>query len=499
VRFLRLLLLPCIAFVALAPAAHAQMHVAVRVSPVADFAHQLDCVAEVIHNCGLDDYRELWRARFLRDRADSAALREWRVLRARYDVAVQVDSAEVDRIGRQHRWVSLAERWRVAGLQARSFDDYSERLALVLLPQDRARVDAVVARLRPRFMAWWDAESRDRLTRGRDSLELLLAGTELRAMLDRVRRFYGATGPGSDTVTLTLVSRAGLGSRNTNAEVVEGWAVQEMLPDASPAREVGVTLHEVAHLLLSLAPDAEREAIAAELGRGGMAGRATRSLLDEGLATAFGNGMVERALRPADRWTAYAERPLSFYNDSIIDAAGKALLPTLDSLLLAGARLRDPRTLVALRRTLESAMGQRLLSPRALLHDVWGFVDNGVADPFEVGRQVRRALRPGVYSMSVDSAGGAPTASFRHDPWLGALVVARAESLDRIAARGAFRASEVAAIRRAAANGPVLYGARRANGARTWVIVARSDAEARPLVERLAALARDADGVAAAR
>jgi hypothetical protein len=281
--------------------------------------------------------------------------------------------------------------------------------------------------------------------------------------------------------------------------VVEGWAVQEMLPDASPAREAGVTLHEVAHLLLSLAPDAEREAIAAELGRGGMAGRATRSLLDEGLATAFGNGMVERALRPADRWTAYAERPLSFYNDSIIDAAGKALLPTLDSLLLAGARLRDPRTLVALRRTLESAMGQRLLSPRALLHDVWGFVDNGVADPFEVGRQVRRALRPGVYSMSVDSAGGAPTASFRHDPWLGALVVARAESLDRIAARGAFRASEVAAIRRAAANGPVLYGARRANGARTWVIVARSAAEARPLVERLAALARDADGVAAAR
>jgi hypothetical protein len=40
----------------------------------------------------------------------------------------------------------------------------------------------------------------------------------------------------------------------------------------------------------------------------------------------------------------------------------------------------------------------------------------------------------------------------------------------------------------------VLYGARRANGARTWVVVARSSAEAKPLVERLAALPRDRDG-----
>jgi hypothetical protein len=41
----------------------------------------------------------------------------------------------------------------------------------------------------------------------------------------------------------------------------------------------------------------------------------------------------------------------------------------------------------------------------------------------------------------------------------------------------------------------VLYGARRANGARTWVVVARSSAEAAPLIERLGALDRDMDGV----
>ena len=140
-------------------------------------------------------------------------------------------------------------------------------------------------------------------------------------------------------------------------------------------------------------------------------------------------------------------------------------------------------------------MGPRLTSPRALLHDVWGFVDGDVADAFDVARRFQRAFRPGVFSMSVDSAGGAPTSAFRHDPWIGAIVVAPAPSLPTLAARGAFRASDVALITRAADRGPVLYGARRANGARTWVIVARSAAEAGPLVERLAGLERDGDGV----
>ena len=140
-------------------------------------------------------------------------------------------------------------------------------------------------------------------------------------------------------------------------------------------------------------------------------------------------------------------------------------------------------------------MGPRLLSPRALLHDVWGFVDGGVAEQFEVTRALQRGLRAGNFSLSVDSTGGMPTEPLARDPWIGAVVVAPAAALAQLAGRGAFRAAEVAAIRRAAAAGPVLYGARRANGARTWLIVARSSAEAIPLVERLAALERDADGV----
>ncbi|MDF1504078.1 hypothetical protein [Roseisolibacter sp. H3M3-2] len=475
--------------------AGAQLHVAVRVSPVADLAHQLDCVTGVVGQCATDDYRALWRQRFLRDAADSAAARAWGALRARYqNASTQVDTGGADGVGRQYRWITLGDRWRLAGLQARSWDDYGERLALVLLPQDRARAAAALAHFRPRFDAWWEAEARGPLTRGRDTLAVLLATPELRALLDGARHFYGATGPGSDTVSLTLVARAGLAGRGTSAEVVEGWAVQELLPDASPAREVGVTLHEVAHLLLALAPDDAKAAVAAELARHGLEGRAARSLLDEGLATAFGNGLVERAVRPAARWAAYAAQPRSFYNDDAIDVAGKALMPVLDSLLRAGATLRDPAALAAVRVALRDAMGDGLTRPYALLHDVWGFVDERVAEPFAVTRRLQGALRAGNFSLSVDSAGAMPTAPLARDPWVGAVVIAPASSLPPLAARGAFRPAEVAAIRRAAAAGPVLYGARRANGARTWVVVASSATEAMPLIDRLVALPRDLDG-----
>jgi hypothetical protein len=493
-RLFRFLLALCV----LAPAAGAQLHVAVRVSPVADLAHQLDCVAEVIRACGTADYQQLWRERFLRDAADSAALATWRTLRERYAVDVEVETGAGDAVGRESRRVSLAGRWRLAGVQARSFEDYRERLALVLLPHDRDRVVEALEQFRPRFVTWWNADARDRLLRGRDSLAVLLAGAELRPLLGAIRHFYGATGPTSDTLALTLVARPGLAGRGTSAEVVEGWAVQELLPDASPATEVGVTLHEVAHLLLAMAPDSTRRAVATELARGGVPGRAVRSLLDEGLATAFGNGLVERVVRPTARWAAYVERPRSFYNDPIVDASGKALMPVLDSLLRAGANLRDPATLAALQRTLAMAMGARLVSPRALLHDVWAFVDDGVGDALAVPRALTQALRPGNYSVSVDSTGGMPTTALGRDPWIGAVVVAPASALPRLAARGAFGAAELPAIRRAAAAGPVLYGARRTNGARTWLVVARSAAEARPLLDRLAALEHDADGVVAA-
>lgn len=489
------LLLAIGALCAAAPVARAQLHVAVRVSPVADLAHQLDCITATIHQCGTADYRALWRERFLRSAADTAAAREWITLRRRYAVDHRIDTASADAVGRQYRRISLAERWRLAGLQARSWADYDERLALLLLPQDRARVAAVVAHFRPRFTAWWEAESRGRLTRGRDSVATLLDGPELRALLAGARRFYGATGPGSDTVTLTLVSRPGLVPGGTSAEVVEGWAVQELTPTASAAREAGVTLHEVAHLMLSLASDTTRAAVAAGLARAGVEGRAVRSLLDEGLATAFGNGLVERTVRPVATWAAYVQRPRSFYDDDVIDAAGKALMPVLDSLLRAGATLREPATVDAIRRAVVTAMGPRLLGPRALLHDVWGFIDDDVAEPFEVSRALQRGLRAGNFSLGVDSTGGMPRETLQRDPLVGAVVVAPASALARLAERGAFRASEVAAMRRAAAAGPVLYGARRANGARTWVIVARTSAEAIPLVERMVALERDADGV----
>lgn len=493
-RSLRFHFLTLLASCAVAAPARAQLHVAVRVSPVADLAHQLDCVTFTIDACGAADYRQLWRERFVRDAADSAALNGWRALRARYETEAEVDTSSRDLVGRHQRAVSLAEKWRVAGLQARTFDDYQERLALVLLPQDRARVGEVLARFRPRFVEWWNADARDRLGRGRDSLDVLLAGAELRGLLDRARRFYGATGPGSDTVTLTLVARPGLTGRGTSAEVVDGWAVQEVLPLASPAREVPVTLHEVAHLMLSLAPDSAREAMAAKFARGGVAGRAARSLIDEGLATAFGNGLVERAMRPPARFASFVRVPLSMYNDSIIDMAGKALYPTLDSLLAAGATLADVRTVDALRDALAAGLGPRLTSPRALLHDVWGFIDDRVTDPRAVANAMRHSLRPGHFSVRFDSAGGLSADHLARDPWIGGLVVAHPASIARVAARGAFRTSEVAAIRRAAAAGPTLYGARRANGARTWVIVARTSAEAKALVEKLAALDRDADG-----
>ena len=95
------LLLALVALCVAAPAARAQLHVVVRVSPVADFAHQLDCVTGIVHICGTADYRALWRERFLRDAADTTAAKAWGRMRARYAVDYPIDTSSTDAVGHE--------------------------------------------------------------------------------------------------------------------------------------------------------------------------------------------------------------------------------------------------------------------------------------------------------------------------------------------------------------------------------------------------------------
>lgn len=498
------------ALLGVARPAAGQPRVVVRTSPVADLVHQLDCVSGAILDCGAADYHELWRGRLLRDRADSAALAAWRGVRQRVQSRGGLALPGRDAVGAASAVPTPDQRWRAAALGATDFVDYRARLGALLAADERRRADRALEHFRLRFLVWWDLAARDRLAATRDSLTALLDGPALRPLLDAAWRFYDAdTGAharshaGADSlaaapgapITVTLVARPGVRRRRTSAEMIGAVGRQEVMLDAVPSREVGVTLHEAAHALLARMPEPARRAVALQLGRAGLEGRAVRSLLDEGLATAFGNGLVLRRVRPPAWWAAYLARRQSFYDDPIIDAAGRALVAPLDSLLAAGATLADPRTVTALHAALAAALGPRLTSPRALLHDLWGVVDARVADAATVPRALQAALLPGNYVFTVAPVEQARLTPVERDPLLGVVLVAPAVALDALAARGLVPARDLPALRQAARRGPVLWGARRAGGGRSWLVVARSAAEARPLLERLAALDRDAEGL----
>jgi hypothetical protein len=65
------------------------------------------------------------------------------------------------------------------------------------------------------------------------------------------------------------------------------------------------------------------------------------AILDEVLATAFGNGLVARAVDKAD-YERRLGHPNGFYNDMFIDAVAKALLPALEKRLAAHGTVFDP-------------------------------------------------------------------------------------------------------------------------------------------------------------
>jgi hypothetical protein len=101
-------------------------------------------------------------------------------------------------------------------------------------------------------------------------------------------------------------------------------------------------------------------------------------LINEGIATALGNGRVQRLLMDEQAFEAYAAREGSFYADPFIDGAGKALLPLVDEMIAAGRSIRDdgfaPRYIAAL----TQRFGKALNAPAAHLNEVVVLIDPGI-------------------------------------------------------------------------------------------------------------------------
>lgn len=365
----------------------------IRYAPIANFAYQLDCVSGVLRHCvGRADYAKLWFDALGVDANLSPDVVRWRELRAEHRRMTQ-PSASLVVPGWPYATIDPDSRVLAAGLGSRDMEDYQSRLALLMHDTISAEASEIVERLYRPFIHWWQAEQDAPGAGAAKVIASRILMPDVQQELASVRAIYGNPRGAERTAVVHLMFRPGivdgdsLGGQNSGLE-----SFAEFFPKEDGDQRVPVIVHEYAHFVYGSTPVPQagrlRESI---IKSGGDVGGPAWGLLNEALATALGNGRMQRRLMSSDRFSDFVEEPRSFYADEFVDRAGKALLPLVDQMAIDGSSIHDDDFANRFVESLRREFGSELNSPAMHLGDVVVTIDSslsadGMLDAF--GRQI---------------------------------------------------------------------------------------------------------------
>jgi hypothetical protein len=486
-------LLAALALAAAPAAAQPGPNLVVHYTPLANLTYQLDCVSGVRIHCSQQNLSALWEREFLRTARDSARLADWARIRGRYEAevspAADKGAAELPLAGR-YEGVYLAERMRIAGFQATSAADYGERIQLLALADDAARLRTLVDYFLPRFDEWWQREAAAAGAPFATRVGELLRDPRIAGCIAEFARFYGVEFARGETIDFTLLYRPSLVDENTSGQQIGARSLVEFVAGEQPEERMDVVIHELCHYLFSRLPRERLAALEAGFVARAAAGHASApaayNLLDESLATTFGNGLVIRAFLTPAAYNSMLAQQGSLYANPLIDGAAKATLPWIEPWLAEGRAIDDPAFVPRYVAALDSAFGARLQTPGAYLNHMVG-----VLDVFDASLQpvVRRVFRPSSsYTGEAACCDTAALSDYRSKPGLNALIVLLPEHLAALADLGVISPARMDSIQtRVRADGGAVYAFRRSPTAFTYVVAAPASDRAETLLRQLAA------------
>lgn len=454
-----------------------------RVSRMTNLLYALDCLSD-LHVCSRSAFAASWQAaEWTAD--DDSALVAWKLFHhprgSLGDRAAQVDPP----LPLPYHPRSVANAVLVAGYGARDLDDYAARLAPMVSAAEAAQAREIVARFESRASDRWQA-TRAGLVAALDEYTALAARPDVRVLTASIARLYRVPASGLRQ-TFELVARPRHAS-DSNARQLGDLAVVEITIGEDVTHKFAVVSHEMFHAWLGASPIDDQLALVKRFASSSDPIAAPAyGMLDETLATALGNGLVARAVAPAEYgWRARTPRGL--YNDRLIDAIAKALLPALEARLAAGASVFDDDFAPEYLRAVHTAFPDGL-PPIAHLRPMACAMDPSLHDAARYLQQVSRAG----HVEATDGAREAAELFRRRRAWGKAILWARG---NLAALAPLVDPATMTALRRQAKIGsPFVLTTRRSPRGLLFILVADDDAGARTLTDAFAAQPQVREGV----
>lgn len=461
---------------------HAQFQVRVRLNEIANLTYQLDCVSDLPISCSQRNFTELWNRQFIKSATDREMIADWKRLREVYSQDFKLSDDE----GGEYS-VSIFEKLRIAGFQSDSVEDYTKRLDLLTAPVDRDSFERIIRNFEPRFKTWWQretAESGDVFAKQTDAL---LRSPKISVPLKQFYNFYEPVLPDNYELTFNLFYTPDFFDEPTNGQQIQNYSVAEFNPGEKPEQRVDVIVHELCHFLFENAkPENEEQLEKRFYALNRAAAIPAYNLLNESLATAFGNGIIARAVSPNIEYARYASKPRSFYNNDGIDRAAKVNLLWIDEWLKKAKTINDPAFVETYVSNLEKSFGKDLTRPKLYLGEQFLFVDAKIGS---LRREVRQKLEVFSFYASEGSWNEENLFdSYKSNPRLNALFIVHPDNLAELVKNKFINDAQAGEIRAEfSQKGEVLYSAERAPFTYNYIIIAGDKPAAIKLIEQLAA------------
>ena len=474
-------LLSLISFVSIT--AKAQIRARVKFSEIPNLTYQLDCVGDLPVNCARQNLGDLWTREFLKTDEDRRMLKEWARLRDLYSKDVQL-SKETDA---NYSSISFFNKIRIAGFQADGADDYLSRLDLLTTPFDRAAFERVIRYFEPRFKIWWQTEAIKTGDEFAARTGVLLRSPKISEPIRQFYNFYQPVLSKDYEITFNLFYIPASVKESSSGQQLENYSLMEFKAGETPEQRVDIAVHELCHFFYdNMKPEIRARLLAKFQDANRAAAIPAFNLMNESLAAAFGNGMIVRAVTPPSAFDKYLAANKSFYNNSSIDRAAKAILPMLGERLKNNRTIDDESFVNEYISTLEKAFGADLLKPKLYLSEQFLFVDGKYT--VSMRRDIRRTLEAASFYASEGSLTDANILDdYENHPRLNSLFIVHPDNLAALAKNKIITDAQLKTIQNEySAKQSVLFATTRAPFTYIYIIAAKDADGAKKLVEMLA-------------
>lgn len=393
-----------------------QLQFTFRASAISNLVYQLECMSGQLR-CSKSAFEELWSNEIGKNLINEKFLKQWEELMGRYAEQITFPPYENNKSGFTlgFQGIKLRSKILTAALVANTNDQFLHNVQMIMQPKDVAQLKSLLANVQKNFDNWWKVQISKKVPQLVDGYLDLIEKRKLLALSSKVMSFYEADLPSQSPVYFHFIIRPGdKRFKSTNGFQMENHSIVETILGERPKNRIGVIFHELFHYFYDSVPGEKFALVAQRFSDSGKSYAVQGfNLMNEVLATVFGNGIVDKRILSEAEFEKGLKRKKSFYNDESIDSVAKVLLPLAEDWLANEIKFSSSEFNRDYLRAVDNGLAERKFNIRDTMREMLFVHDNDAH--MDIKQYFHDKLMPGSVFGSSPLDGEATLDSLRID------------------------------------------------------------------------------------